>query len=116
MKSNICLLFLKNYEFFVLLIFLFICLFLLIFFVFYLFLGSLITKSWRSYMDELDQQAKQFKSNAEQIEVVCEKLAHLSQDKRKARKTYQEEHTKIAARLNHVSLIIYLFILYIFKF
>lgn len=54
-------------------------------------------------MDELDQQAKQFKSNAEQIEVVCEKLAHLSQDKRKARKTYQEEHTKIAARLNHVS-------------
>ena len=54
-------------------------------------------------MDELDQQAKQFKSNAEQIEVVCDKLAHLSQDKRKARKTYQEEHTKIAARLNHVS-------------
>ncbi|XP_046805562.1 tyrosine-protein kinase Fer isoform X2 [Lucilia cuprina] len=65
--------------------------------------GSLITKSWRSYMDELDQQAKQFKSNAEQIEVVCEKLAHLSQDKRKARKTYQEEHTKIAARLNHLT-------------
>lgn len=91
----------------------FTCLFLLIFFVFYLFLGSLITKSWRSYMDELDQQAKQFKSNAEQIEVVCEKLAHLSQDKRKARKTYQEEHTKIAARLNHVSLIIYLFYIFV---
>lgn len=55
-------------------------------------------------MDELDQQAKQFKTNAEQLEVVCEKIAHLSQDKRKARKTYQEEHAKIAARLNHVSL------------
>lgn len=54
-------------------------------------------------MDELDQQAKQFKFNAEQLEVVCDKLAHLSQDKRKAKKTYQEEHTKIAARLNHVS-------------
>lgn len=54
-------------------------------------------------MDELDQQAKQFKFNAEQLEVVCDKLTHLSQDKRKARKAYQEEHAKIAARLNHVS-------------
>ncbi|XP_017020487.1 tyrosine-protein kinase Fer isoform X1 [Drosophila kikkawai] len=65
--------------------------------------GSLITKSWRSYMDELDQQAKQFKFNAEQLEVVCDKLTHLSQDKRKARKAYQEEHAKIAARLNHLT-------------
>ncbi|KAL9892698.1 tyrosine-protein kinase Fer isoform X3 [Glossina fuscipes] len=65
--------------------------------------GSLITKSWRSYMDELDHQSKQFKTNAELLEVVCEKLTHLSQDKRKARKTYQEEHTKIAARLNHLT-------------
>ncbi|KAH8417070.1 hypothetical protein KR222_002570 [Zaprionus bogoriensis] len=65
--------------------------------------GNLITKSWRSYMDEMDQQAKQFKLNAEQLEVICEKLSHLSQDKRKARKTYQEEHAKIAARLNHLT-------------
>ncbi|XP_017122646.1 tyrosine-protein kinase Fer isoform X2 [Drosophila elegans] len=65
--------------------------------------GSLITKSWRSYLDELDQQAKQFKFNAEQLEVVCDKLTHLSQDKRKARKAYQEEHAKIAARLNHLT-------------
>ncbi|KAH8351094.1 hypothetical protein KR084_003779 [Drosophila pseudotakahashii] len=65
--------------------------------------GSLITKSWRSYLDELDQQAKQFKFNAEQLEVVCDKLSHLSQDKRKARKAYQEEHAKIAARLNHLT-------------
>ncbi|KAH8272632.1 hypothetical protein KR044_001980, partial [Drosophila immigrans] len=64
---------------------------------------SLITKSWRSYMDELDQQAKLFKFNAEQLEVICDKLAHLSQDKRKARKSYQEEHAKIAARLNHLT-------------
>nr|NP_001262411.1 FER tyrosine kinase, isoform E [Drosophila melanogaster]AGB95793.1 FER tyrosine kinase, isoform E [Drosophila melanogaster] len=65
--------------------------------------GSLISKSWRSYMDELDHQAKQFKFNAEQLEVVCDKLTHLSQDKRKARKAYQEEHAKIAARLNHLT-------------
>lgn len=51
----------------------------------------------------MEQQSKQFKLNAEQLEVICEKLAHLSQDKRKARKAYQEEHAKIAARLNHVS-------------
>ncbi|XP_039490559.1 tyrosine-protein kinase Fer isoform X2 [Drosophila santomea] len=70
---------------------------------FYPFAGSLISKSWRSYMDELDQQAKQFKFNAEQLEVVCDKLTHLSQDKRKARKAYQEEHAKIAARLNHLT-------------
>ncbi|KRF82737.1 tyrosine-protein kinase Fer isoform X3 [Drosophila virilis] len=65
--------------------------------------GSLISKSWRSFMDELDQQAKQFKFNAEQLEVICDKLSHLSQDKRKARKAYQEEHAKIAARLNHLT-------------
>lgn len=64
-------------------------------------------------MDEVDQQAKQFKLNAEQLEVICEKLAHLSQDKRKARKAYQEEHAKIAARLNHVSNTIYNIIKYI---
>ncbi|KAH8271357.1 hypothetical protein KR018_007646 [Drosophila ironensis] len=65
--------------------------------------GNLITRFWRSYMDELDQQAKQFKYNADHLEVVCEKLTHLSQDKRKARKAYQEEHEKIAARLNHLT-------------
>lgn len=54
-------------------------------------------------MDELDHQAKQFKTNAEMCEMVCDKISYLSQDKRKARKTYQEEHTKISARLNHVS-------------
>ncbi|XP_037909627.1 tyrosine-protein kinase Fer isoform X2 [Hermetia illucens] len=65
--------------------------------------GSLITKSWRAYMDELDHQAKQFKTNAEMCEMVCDKISYLSQDKRKARKAYQEEHTKISARLNHLT-------------
>lgn len=54
-------------------------------------------------MDELDQQAKQFRVNAESLEGLCEKLTHLSQDKRKARKSYHEEHTKIASRLTQVS-------------
>lgn len=55
-------------------------------------------------MDELDQQAKQFRVNAESLEGLCEKLTHLSQDKRKARKSYHEEHTKIASRLTQVRL------------
>lgn len=54
-------------------------------------------------MDELDLQAKQFRVNAESLEGLCEKLTHLSQDKRKARKSYHEEHTKIALRLTQVS-------------
>lgn len=66
-------------------------------------------------MDEMEQQSKQFKLNAEQLEVICEKLAHLSQDKRKARKAYQEEHAKIAARLNHVSDLLKILDIYIPK-
>lgn len=61
--------------------------------------GSLITKAWRAIMEEWDQTAKQLKSKAELLESVCQdKLTHLYQDKRKARKTYQEEHSKIAAQ------------------
>lgn len=63
----------------------------------------------------MEQQSKQFKLNAEQLEVICEKLAHLSQDKRKARKAYQEEHAKIAARLNHVSDLLKILDIYIPK-
>lgn len=62
----------------------------------------------------MEQQSKQFKLNAEQLEVICEKLAHLSQDKRKARKAYQEEHAKIAARLNHVSDLLKILDIYIY--
>lgn len=55
-------------------------------------------------MEEWDQTAKQLKSNAELLESVCQdKLTHLYQDKRKARKAYQEEHSKIAAQFTNVS-------------
>lgn len=67
-------------------------------------IGSLITKAWRAIMEEWDQTAKQLKSKAELLESVCQdKLTHLYQDKRKARKTYQEEHSKIAAQFTTVS-------------
>lgn len=68
-------------------------------------IGSLITKAWRSIMDEVDQTAKQIKSNAEQLELtICqEKLSQLYQEKRKARKAYQEEHNKIATQFSQVN-------------
>lgn len=61
-------------------------------------------KAWRSIMEEWEQTAKQFKSNAEFLESLCQdKLTHLYQDKRKARKNYQEEHQKIATQFTNVS-------------
>lgn len=73
-------------------------------FLFPVLVGSLITKAWRAIMEEWDQTAKQLKSKAELLESVCQdKLTHLYQDKRKARKTYQEEHSKIAAQFTTVS-------------
>ncbi|XP_055324425.1 tyrosine-protein kinase Fer isoform X3 [Sitodiplosis mosellana] len=66
--------------------------------------GSQIMKVWRSFMEEWEQTAKQFKSNAEFLESLCQdKLTHLYQDKRKARKNYQEEHQKIATHFTNIS-------------
>lgn len=59
-------------------------------------------------MEEWDHTAKQLKINAELLESVCkDKLTHLYQDKQKARKAYQEEHSKIAAQFNNVSHAVY---------
>lgn len=58
-------------------------------------------------MEEWDHTAKQLKINAELLESVCkDKLTHLHQEKQKARKAYQEEHSKIAAQFNNVSSLI----------
>ncbi|XP_058811963.1 tyrosine-protein kinase Fer isoform X2 [Topomyia yanbarensis] len=66
--------------------------------------GSHVTRAWRSYLEELEHTAKQIKTNAEQLEAVClDKLAHLYQDKRRVRKQYQEEHTKIATKFSHIT-------------
>lgn len=66
--------------------------------------GSQIAKAWRTTMEELDQSAKQLRMNADLLEGLCQdRLAQLFQDKRKARKAYQEEHSKIAAQFNNVS-------------
>lgn len=56
-------------------------------------------------MDEIEQQSKQIRHNAEQLENLCsDRMAQLYQDKRKSKKQYQEEHAKIASQFAHVSL------------
>ncbi|XP_053679588.1 tyrosine-protein kinase Fer isoform X3 [Anopheles nili] len=66
--------------------------------------GSHIMRAWRSFMEELEHTAKQIRTNAEQLETVChDKLASLSQEKRRVRKQYQEEHTKIATQFSHLT-------------
>ena len=55
-------------------------------------------------MDEIEQQSKQIRFNAEQLENLCsDRMAQLYQDKRKSRKQYQEEHAKVASQFAHVS-------------
>lgn len=55
-------------------------------------------------MDEIEQQSKQIRFNAEQLENLCtDRISQLYQDKRKSRKQYQEEHAKIASQFAHVS-------------
>lgn len=66
--------------------------------------GSQIFQAWRKFMDEIEQQSKQIRFNAEQLESLCsDRMQQLYQDKRKSRKQYQEEHTKIATQFAHVS-------------
>lgn len=66
--------------------------------------GSLITSSWRSIMEELENTGKLIKQNADLIESkALDTLNTMYTEKRKARKMYQEEHTRIAQQFSHVS-------------
>ncbi|CAG9823972.1 unnamed protein product [Phaedon cochleariae] len=66
--------------------------------------GSLVATSWRSMMEEMDCTAKAIRQNADAIESKClDALNALYADKRKARKAYQEEHSRILQQFTHVS-------------
>jgi hypothetical protein len=66
--------------------------------------GSQVFQAWRKFMDEIEQQSKQIRYNAEQLENLCsDRMSQLYQDKRKSKKQYQEEHAKIASQFAHVS-------------
>ncbi|XP_072393549.1 tyrosine-protein kinase Fer isoform X2 [Diabrotica undecimpunctata] len=66
--------------------------------------GSLMANSWRNMMDEMDNTAKVIRQNADSIENKClDTLNTLYAEKRKARKLYQEEHTRILQQFTHLS-------------
>ncbi|KAF2894558.1 hypothetical protein ILUMI_11621, partial [Ignelater luminosus] len=64
--------------------------------------GSLVVSAWRSMMEELDSTGKLIKQNADSIESkALDALNTMYAEKRKARKLYQEEHTRIAQQFTH---------------
>lgn len=66
--------------------------------------GSLVAQAWKGILEELDNAAKLMKSNTDIIEKeTLEKLNTLYVEKRKARKTYQDEHTRISLQMSNVS-------------
>lgn len=66
--------------------------------------GSLVAKAWRGIMEELDNTGRAVRQNAESLEKdTMEKLNTLYTEKRKARKNYQEEHSRIAQQFTHLT-------------
>lgn len=66
--------------------------------------GSLVASSWKNMMEELDNTAKLIRQNADSIESKSlDALNALYAEKRKVRKLYQEEHTRILQQFTHVS-------------
>lgn len=66
--------------------------------------GSHIATSWRAMMEDLETTGKLIKQNADTIETkALDSLNTMYTEKRKARKQYQEEHTRIAQQFTHVS-------------
>ncbi|VEN38029.1 unnamed protein product [Callosobruchus maculatus] len=66
--------------------------------------GSLVGASWRSMMEEMDNTAKLIRQNADSMESKClDALNSLYTEKRKARKLYQEEHSRILQQFTHLS-------------
>lgn len=74
--------------------------------------GSQIFQVWRKFMEEIESQAKQIRTDAELLESLCsERVAQLHQDKRKTRKQFQEEHAKISSANSSVNDLISSFVL-----
>ncbi|XP_018578247.2 tyrosine-protein kinase Fer, partial [Anoplophora glabripennis] len=66
--------------------------------------GSLIASAWKNMMEELDNTAKLIRQNADSIESKSlDALNALYAEKRKARKLYQEEHTRILQQFTQLS-------------
>ncbi|XP_065170799.1 tyrosine-protein kinase Fer isoform X1 [Atheta coriaria] len=65
--------------------------------------GSCVQAAWRTMMDEFECAGKLLRQNADLVETkTLDALNALHADKRKARKFYQEEHTRIAQQFTHL--------------
>ena len=61
-------------------------------------------QAWRGMLEELDNTGKAVRHNADSLEKeTLDKLNSLYAEKRKARKHYQEEHSRIAQQFTNVS-------------
>lgn len=66
-------------------------------------LGSVIAAAWRTMTEEWDNTSRLIKLNAEALESrALDRLTTLMTERRKARKMYQEDHTKISSQFTQV--------------
>ncbi|XP_073952561.1 tyrosine-protein kinase Fer isoform X4 [Choristoneura fumiferana] len=66
--------------------------------------GSVIASAWRTMTEEWENTSRQIKANAEALESrALDRLVTLMTERRKARKVYQEDHTKISSQFTQLS-------------
>ncbi|XP_026330370.1 tyrosine-protein kinase Fer isoform X5 [Hyposmocoma kahamanoa] len=66
--------------------------------------GSVIASAWRTMTEEWENTSKLIRANAEALESrALDRLTSLMTERRKTRKTYQEDHTKISAQFAQLS-------------
>lgn len=66
--------------------------------------GSLIASAWRTMTEEWENTSKLIRTNAEALESrALDRLTTLMSERRKARKAYQEDHTKISSQFTQLS-------------
>ncbi|CAH2981716.1 unnamed protein product [Chilo suppressalis] len=66
--------------------------------------GSVIASAWRTMTEEWESTSKLIKANAEALESrALDRLTALMAERRKTRKVYQEDHTKISSQFTQLS-------------
>ncbi|KAG5673688.1 hypothetical protein PVAND_003712 [Polypedilum vanderplanki] len=62
--------------------------------------GSQIFKTWKRFMEELENQSKLIRKKMECLENICiDRISNILVEKRKIKKQCQDDHEKIASRL-----------------
>ncbi|XP_045514859.1 tyrosine-protein kinase Fer isoform X1 [Pieris brassicae] len=66
--------------------------------------GSVIASAWRTMTEEWENTSRMIKTNAEALESkALDRLNTLMSERRKSRKAYQEDHTKISSQFTQLS-------------